>query len=55
MIIRFERILETRSKNFEKMGKGLFTCDLSSEARKNTFKGLKTPQNCLFSFHLSLF
>ena len=48
-IIRFERILQTRSKNSEK----LFSYDLSSEARKkNTFTGLKTPQNCLFSSHL---
>ena len=34
------------------MGKDLFNYDLSSGSRKNTFTGLKTPQNCLFSSHL---
>ena len=51
-IIRFERILKTRSENAEKLGKDLFNYDLPSESRKNTFTGLKTPQNCLFSSHL---
>ena len=51
-IIRFERILKSRLKNSEKMGKDLFNYDLSSGSRKNTFTGLKTPQNCLFSSHL---
>ena len=51
-IIRFERILKTRSENSEKLGKGLFNYDLPSESRKNTFAGLKNPQNCLFSSHL---
>ena len=51
-IIHFERILQTRSKNCEKLGKGLFNYDLSSEARKNPFTCLKTPQNCFFSSHL---
>ena len=51
-IIRFERILKSRSENSEKLGKDLFNYDLSSGSRKNTFTGLKTPQNCLFSSHL---
>ena len=51
-IIRLERILKTRSENSEKLGKGLFNYDLSSEYRKNTFTGLKNTQNCLFSSHL---
>ena len=51
-IIRFERILKSRLKNSEKLGKDLFNYDLSSGSRKNTFTGLKTPQNCLFSSHL---
>ena len=49
-IIRFERILKTRSENSEKLEKGLFNYDLPSESRKNTFAGLKNPQNCLFFF-----
>ena len=51
-IIRFERILKSRLENSEKLGKDLFNYDLSSGSRKNTFTGLKTPQNCLFSSHL---
>ena len=51
-IIRFERILKTRSQNSEKLRKGLFNYNLSSESRNHAFTGLKTPQNCLFSFHL---
>ena len=39
--IRFEQILQTRSKNCEKLGKGLFNYDFSSEARKNPFTSLK--------------
>ena len=34
------------------LGNDLFYYNLSSEARKNTFRGLKTTQNCLFSSHL---
>ena len=49
-IIRFERILQTRSENSEKLGKSLFIFYLSSEARKNTFTGLKILQNCIFLF-----
>ena len=51
-IISFERILKSRLENSEKLGKDLFNYDLSSGSRKNTFTGLKTPQNCLFSSHL---
>ena len=47
-IIRFQRILQTLSENSEKLGKGLFNYGRSSEAQKNTFTDLKTPQNCLF-------
>ena len=47
-IIPVERILKSRSENSEKLGKDLFNYDLSSGSRKNTFTGLKTPQNCLF-------
>ena len=39
-------------KNSEKLGKDLFNYDLSSGSRKNTFKALKTHQNCLFPSHL---
>ena len=52
--VRFEQIHQTRSKNCEKLGKGLFNYDFSSEARKNPFTSLKTPQNCLF-FYRPLF
>ena len=52
VIIRFKRFLQTRSENSEKLGKVFFYYDLSSEALKNTFTGLKTPQNCPFSSHL---
>ena len=45
--IRFEQILQTRSKNCEKLGKGLFNYDFSSEARKKPFYKL---ENCLFFF-----
>ena len=34
-----------------KSWKGLFNYDFSSESRKNTFTGLKNPQNCLFPSH----
>ena len=51
-IIRFERILKSRLQNSKNLGKDLFNYDLSSGSRKNTFTGLKTPQNCLFSSHL---
>ena len=37
------------TKSWEKVW---FNYDLSSESRKNTFTGLKNPQNCLFSSHL---
>ena len=50
-IIPVERILKSRSENSEKLGKDLFNYDLSSGSRKNTFTGLKTPQNCLYSSH----
>ena len=30
----------------------MFNYDLSSGSRKNTFTGLKTPQNCLFPSHI---
>ena len=50
--IRFEQSHQTRSKNCEKLGKGLFNNDFSSEARKNPFTSLKTPQNCRFSADL---
>ena len=49
-IIRFERILQTRSENSEKQGKSSFIFYLSSEVRKNTFTGLKILQNCIFLF-----
>ena len=45
--IRFEQILKTCSEDSEKLGKGLFNYNLSSESLKNTFTGLKYPQNCL--------
>ena len=53
-IIRSERILKSRSENFEKLGKDLVNYDLSSGSGKNTFTGLKTPQNCFFPSHLFL-
>ena len=34
------------------LGNNLFYYNLSSEAQKHTFRGLKTTQNCLFSSHL---
>ena len=34
--IRLEQILQTRSKNCEKLGKGLFNYDFSSESPKKT-------------------
>ena len=46
------RNLKSRLENWEKLGKDLFNYDLSSGSRKNTFTGLKTPQNCLFPSHL---
>ena len=49
-MIPVERILKSRSENSEKLGKDLFNYDLSSGSRKNTFTGLKTPQNCLIFF-----
>ena len=45
-IIRFERILQTRSKNSEK----LFNYDLSSEARKKRFYRLENPSKLPFFF-----
>ena len=51
-IIRFERILKTGSENSQKLGKGMFNYDLSSESGKNTLTGLKNTQNWLFSWHL---
>ena len=53
-IIPVERILKSPSETSEKLGKDLFNYDLSSGSRKNTFTGLKTPQNCLI-FFLCLF
>ena len=49
-IIPVERILKSPSETSEKLGKDLFNYDLSSGSRKNTFTGLKTPQNCLIFF-----
>ena len=51
-IIRFERILKSRLQNSKNLGKDLFNYHLSSGSRKNTFTGLKTPQNCLFPSHI---
>ena len=45
--IRFEQILKTCSEDSKKLGRGLFNYNLSSESLKNTFTGLKYPQNCL--------
>ena len=53
-IIPVVRILKSPSETSEKLGKDLFNDDLSSGSRKNTFTGLKTPQNCLI-FFLCLF
>ena len=39
-------------RKLRKLGKRLFNYNLSSKPKKNTFTGLKTTQNCLFSSHL---
>ena len=50
--IRFEQIHQTRSKNCEKLGKGLFNYEFSSEARKNLLQAWKPLKIAFFSTDL---
>ena len=49
-IIRFERILKSRSENSEKLGKDLLNYDLSSGSLKKHFYRLENPSKLPFFF-----
>ena len=51
-IIRFERILKTRSENSETLGKVCSITIFHRNPEKNTFADLKNPLNGLSSSHL---